>query len=745
MPAPRRLARWRVRLGWIVTSVALLASLAQGVVTAPPAAAQSASFTFEGGGWGHGVGMSQYGAYGRAAAGHTYDQILGAYYSGTTVETVAQPADIRVHLATVPDVTLTTPVGMTLSIDGVAVTAAPVGSPVNIATTGAGFAIDAGGPLCPAGGCTGQVLRIALSTSSPVGVSATGRRYARGHLDLVQAGDGRFHLIVGGLSMQDYLLGLAEMPQSWPMEALRAQAVAGRSYAHDTISRRRAGGPIGWDLVATTGDQVYAGYDQETTPTGGRWIDAVTSTADRVVSYGGTVVQAFYSSSNGGHSEDSGYVFATSYPYLAPVADPYDDHQNPYATWTRTYTADELTRWTGAQADTAVGTVTAVTISGSIGTSGRIDRATVTLAGSDGTETVSGKRFRAVVNAGVSADGGGRDRQLLSTNIRPVGFLTLEPLSPTGHLDAVAQAGDGSGDIALTGWALDGNTAAAIPVHVYVDGRLAGAAEASRPRPGVASLFPLHGPGHGFELQVPAGLGRHEVCAFAINAGPGTVNSQIGCRTVDVIDRAPGGRIDAVAHLGGTTGALAGWALDIDNDAPLQVHVYVNGQLATATTADLERPDIAAFFGVSPQHGFLTAVPVTAGNNRICAYGINAGPGTTNALLSCADLLVADALPVGAIDAASPSRDRITLTGWALDPDRSDPVMVRAYVDDQVVTTAPADRPRPDVAAFFGGAEARGFELTVDAGPGRHEVCVVAVNAGPGTVDRRLGCRSVTV
>lgn len=723
----------------------LLSGLVAPIASSPTAGAQPASFTFEGGGWGHGVGMSQYGAYGRAAAGLSHAEILAAYYQGTTVSSVASPTDLRVHLGTVAEVVLTPAAPLVVTVDEVGVTTEPLGDAITVGTTGTNFTVGITGPRCPSEGCVGETLSIPLSVENPVTVSTTGERYARGRIDILHSEDGRLHVLIAGLSMQDYLLGLAEMPQSWPIEALRSQAITGRSYAHDAVVRRRAAGTLAWDLSASTSDQAYAGYDQETGPSASNWIDAVSSTDNRVVTYQGAVVQTFYSSSNGGYSEDSGYVFATSLPYLAAAPDPFDGHENPNAGWERTYSTGDLSRWLGKASDTSVGTVTAISFGGDIGESGRLDKATITITGTGATKTVTGSRFRSVVNAGVRGDGGGRSQQLLSTKFRSSGLLTAEPLRPIGIVDAIAQAPGAEGDIALVGWALDGNVSGPTTVHAYVDGQLAGAAKADLPRANLGNLFPLHGPNHGFSLQVPAGLGRHDVCVYAINQGPGEGNRLLRCQSVEVTDHVPDGLIDAVADLDGTTGAILGWVIDLDVDVPVPVHVYVNGVLQSATIAEIDRPGVGAFFGTSPQKGFLTTFPVEVGTNRVCVYAINQGPGAANGLVDCRNLVVSDAIPFGAIDGSRVEGGDIMVQGWAVDADRDDPVLIHGYLDGQVAGFTVAGLDRPDVGAFFDTSAARGFDLRVPAAPGPHEVCVYALNAGPGVGNSQLGCVDITV
>lgn len=143
---------------------------------------------------------------------------------------------------------------------------------------------------------------------------------------------GRFHLqpqggavgVVNEVGVEDYVLGIREVPPSWPIEAQRAQAVAARSYAlHQALVARRDGRPS--DLCDTAACQVYGGIAAELRG-GPAWEHAVRSTASEVLAHGGAPILAMYSSSNGGRT------VAGSKPYLRSTADP-DDAASPHHRW----------------------------------------------------------------------------------------------------------------------------------------------------------------------------------------------------------------------------------------------------------------------------------------------------------------------------------------------------------------------------------------------------------------------------
>ena len=163
-----------------------------------------------------------------------------------------------------------------------------------------------------------------LSPGGFVRAAATGD--LRGVLDAVPAGGGV--ALVNELPLDDYLKGVAEVPASWPAEALRAQAIAARTFVlhemhKDADSAARS---VGADICATQACQVYIGVGKERSDHGERWVQAVESTHDQVVLYKGEPILAQYSSSNGGRSVAGGR------PYLKAVNDP-DSARGPYSHW----------------------------------------------------------------------------------------------------------------------------------------------------------------------------------------------------------------------------------------------------------------------------------------------------------------------------------------------------------------------------------------------------------------------------
>ena len=106
--------------------------------------------------------------------------------------------------------------------------------------------------------------------------------------------------------------------------------------------------------------------------------------------------------------------------------------------------------------------------------------------------------------------------------------ITMGP-DPIGYLD---ETSPGPAGLHVAGWSIDADTASPIDVHVYVDNAFAQAVNATVSRPDVAAAYPGYGSAHGFDLTLPATPGQHTVCAYGINVGAGSVNTQLGCKTV---------------------------------------------------------------------------------------------------------------------------------------------------------------------------------------------------------------------
>jgi hypothetical protein len=290
----------------------------------------------------------------------------------------------------------------------------------------------------------------------------------------------------------------------------------------------------------------------------------------------------------------------------------------------------------------------------------------------------------------------------------------------------------------VAGWAVDRDTTDPVPIHVYLDGALATTGLALLPSTAATNRTAIGGD-HGFDITVPTGPGTHTVCVYAINDLAGGVNAAVGCRTATNATR-PLGNIDATIGRPGGPVRLIGWALDPDTSSPIAVHVYVDGTL-TPIVANAERPDIATAFNLGADHGFDVTVNVPAGTHTICAYAINNGP-PDHTNIGCRTITDATP-PTGSVDSINGLSSAVRISGWAIDPDTTDPISVHVYVDDTFAATL-ADQDRPDVAAALGRGAAHGFTVTVPTTPGDHRVCVYAINNNATGPHTGLVCSIVT-
>jgi stage II sporulation protein D len=272
-----------------------------------------ALFLVRGHGSGHGVGMGQWGAQGYALQSYTYQQILAAYYPGTSLGQAPVTAirvllaDQRAKLALSSEQPMTVEDG-----DGIQHTL-PAGQAT--LTPSLMLAVD-GGPAQP--------LPPPLTFSPAEGATLSLGGAYRGQI-VVDVVNGKLRA-VNVVPLEEYLYGVvpSEMPSSWLPAALEAQAVAARSYA---LASRRAGAPF--DVYADTRSQVYRGVAAETAEA----TQAVDATAGQVLLYGGGIATAVYSASSGGWTESAADAWSgAGKPYLISVRDPYDTI-SPYHDW----------------------------------------------------------------------------------------------------------------------------------------------------------------------------------------------------------------------------------------------------------------------------------------------------------------------------------------------------------------------------------------------------------------------------
>lgn len=314
---------------------------------------------------------------------------------------------------------------------------------------------------------------------------------------------------------------------------------------------------------------------------------------------------------------------------------------------------------------------------------------------------------------------------------------------PIGVFEGISARGT---SVSVSGWALDPDTT--LPISVRVDARGASTVVvANSPRSDVGSAYPGYGPNHGWVSTIDLPAGTTDVCVTALNTGRGG-DAALGCKsiTVDLPDlrRAPIGVLEGV-DVRGSTAIVSGWALDQDTVRPIPVHIYVNSRGA-AYQADKTRADVGNVFPQQgPDHGFAETVALPQGSSTICVYAINNGDGG-NSVIGCRQVTVTPnaSPPFGNLEAINVGPGTVTVDGWAIDPDTTDPIAVHVYVD-AIGSAHLANGYRQDVAsAYPGRGDQHGFSITVPATSGAHTVCVYPINDGQGP-NTLLGCRSVTV
>ena len=289
---------------------------------ATPAQA-SVTWVVKGHGFGHGVGVSQYGAYGYALHGKDYRWILAHYYRGTTIGQIEGSPIVRVLLEVSSG-----DIGFSRATGACGVRLDP-GRGYEAHRSGGSVMLRSGSGKRLAN-CGGK-LRAAGSGTIEIGGDAY-----RGALEVVPTESDAGSLnAIDALPLEQYVKGVVpnESPPSWPREELRTQAVESRSFA---VTGDVGGN--GFDLYDDTRSQVYGDLSTETAATDA----AVDDTRGEVVTYGGEVAETFFSACSGGHTESVQNVFfGPPVPYLVGVPDPYD-YLCPLHSWKLTFTGREI-------------------------------------------------------------------------------------------------------------------------------------------------------------------------------------------------------------------------------------------------------------------------------------------------------------------------------------------------------------------------------------------------------------------
>ncbi|HKJ37008.1 MAG TPA: SpoIID/LytB domain-containing protein, partial [Solirubrobacterales bacterium] len=351
----------------------LAAALALGLLAcaqmAPAAAEAKVKFKIDGRGFGHGVGMSQWGAFGMAKNGKSHKRILSRYYRRTKLKSAKARN-----------------VGVLLSVrSGSASFRGARRACGRRVKTGKTYVAE----LSPSG------KKVRLEKSSGRKLTSCGRKLSAVPKKKIEIfGDGLYRgklvakpdsgslNVINRVGLEGYLKGVVpdEVPPSWPAKALRAQAVAARSYALATGVNGN-----GFTLYDDTRSQVYNGVRAEESSTN----KAVRRTAGQVLKQGGDVITAFFFSSSGGRTENSEFGFSggSPRPYLKSVKDP-GDSASPYHRWRETYSRGKMQRLLGSRVK---GRLKRIKVTRT-GVSPRIVKAKV--IGTAGKTTVTGDELR---------------------------------------------------------------------------------------------------------------------------------------------------------------------------------------------------------------------------------------------------------------------------------------------------------------------------------------------------------------
>ena len=392
-----------------------LAAVAGALLLAAPVQAAS-TLTVHGRGFGHGIGMSQYGAYGYAKHGFNYQTILGHYYTGTTLKPLTTSTTVRVLLQT------TRTVRFTNATTAGAKTLSPSQS-YSATTSGANVTVrSASGKVITKGASP-----LVISPASGDSIKLKGRAIQglsngkyRGTIEL--RGAGSTLSAINALGLEDYVRGVisAESPSTWPQNALRAQAIAARTYAITTS----AGTKQGFNQYPDTRSQMYRGVSAEKPSTD----EAAAATSGQVVTLNGKPVTTFFFSTSGGYTEDVQNSFLQSKPlnWLRGVSDPFDDI-SPRHKWTMKFTKSQLK--VKLRAYLRGGTFKKITVT-QRGVSPRVVKASV--ISSRGATVVTGAQLRAALGLyDTWAAFGGPDIAPTGGDITPAAPVAPAPTTPT--------------------------------------------------------------------------------------------------------------------------------------------------------------------------------------------------------------------------------------------------------------------------------------------------------------------------
>ena len=386
-------------------------------ITPAHAAEVPIEFNFQGTGYGHGVGLSQIGARGKALNGEQAQSILTYYYSGSQILPMTDNQNIRVNVghlltqATLKSGTQGSTLNLYMSDVGEDLAAIPVAS----LSSRSGISFVQQGSSISAFSVTGKNSQL-IGTSSSWSARWSGTRYLDGapstvslkinsksvkyRYGQIQVKSVKAPLIGHRMEItntvrihDEYLYGISEVPSSWPTQALIAQAIASRSYALSKLGIPKTA--CDCNVYNNISDQAFVGFSKEIEPIYGKlWKAAVQAssineTTGEVVTVNGLPITAFFTSSSGGQTETSVNAWGKDRSFTVSVADPFsqDPVLNPrYFTWTRPLTQAVIAK-AFVLSDVAALNINSRNPTGTV--------ASITATSSDGkTSTLRGETFR---------------------------------------------------------------------------------------------------------------------------------------------------------------------------------------------------------------------------------------------------------------------------------------------------------------------------------------------------------------
>lgn len=242
---------------------------------------------------------------------------------------------------------------------------------------------------------TNKGIRISAKANDESYIEVNRRSY-RGEISIYQTNGKNGLTVVNTLPIEQYLYGVIarEMSPDWPSEAVKAQAVAARTYALYSLNKHK---DDGYDVCSSTDCQVYGGRDSEAPGA----IQAVSATYGQTMFYKDKLIPAYFHSSSGGYTESSENVWGGAYPYLQGVVD--YDQKSPYSKWEKKFTTNEL-EMALKRAGYDVGNIRTIELSPLTkppvssfdrGVSGRVKEIRVT--GTSGTVYITGNKLRSAL------------------------------------------------------------------------------------------------------------------------------------------------------------------------------------------------------------------------------------------------------------------------------------------------------------------------------------------------------------